>query len=209
MTDDSPQVGRRRIVRGAAWAVPGVALAAQAPAYAASCPNPCPTLDFGVPGAGNTTAGNGWSYALTGGTFGTNNSHLGFYNNGLTASPTSIPTGTTYFGCDRNILFGAPTLTLTQNGQNGLTGRCSARISVDIVYWAVTFASADATLEIYVGATAVGSFDTGGFNQGTNTSTSYSVTTTAAGSISFRLSWPNVSAGDDLFIYNPRVVCTG
>lgn len=59
---------RRTITRGAVWTVPVIAVAATAPAYAAS---PCDCAGFSIPGfPASGTLGNGWAITADGGTSG-------------------------------------------------------------------------------------------------------------------------------------------
>lgn len=206
------RVGRRRLVRGAAWAAPGVSLAAPAPVSAASCPGGCPNIGFGtITGQNVTTASNGWTITYGGG-FGSENSRRGFRNDGLQASGGSIPAGTVYAGTDMNPTALNTTITVAQTGHPIQAG-CSHVISVDIVHWATTgLTQGDVVLTTRVGGITVGLFSTAGIDIGNNTrvvpTPAYTVPPGVTGAVSFVMTWATVSSGDDLFIFNPTVTCS-
>lgn len=83
---------RRTVTRGAVWSVPVVAVAATAPAFAAS---PCACVDFSVPAFPSTgTAGNGWAITATGGTSGGGSDTFSGGSFVTVADPTSTATRT-------------------------------------------------------------------------------------------------------------------
>lgn len=94
-TSPTPQgVNRRTMVRGAAWTVPVIAVAVNAPAFAVS-PIPCPSMPVGT--TWNTTVPNGTLADSSTGNYGwtSNNRFNNYVDNGSTSQPVTIESTTT------------------------------------------------------------------------------------------------------------------
>lgn len=213
-TRDQRQPSRRTVVRGAAWAVPTVAVATAAPAFAASpcTTSACPNISFGTVGSSNaTTAGNGWSYSTNyvagSGTEWTNANARGFQ-----------PASTTSPFTDKGSTFSAAAepgtdnrrLILTQTGQPALAASCSYTVKVGIITYTST--SKALVLRVLVGATIVGTYDSSlettnnntNFDRGIKT---FPVPAGTTGAVGFRLEFGTAGDHEDIHLYSPSVTC--
>lgn len=214
MTGSSQPPVRRRVALTAAWTVPTVAVAAAAPAYAASpCYPlvPCPNIAFtGTPTgtAAGVTSGAGrlslndplrpWSFSANG-TGWTNTNATGF----------NVVGGVTRFSASSEPTTAGRALTLTQTNAMPLNEACRYVITYGVIYWA-NLASADIVMNVRVGGVIVGSFTTAGRTGSTNIDAGIQSITVPAGSsgaVSFDFLFGGTSGSDDLHLYSPSVSC--
>lgn len=212
-TRDQHRPSRRTVVRGAAWAVPTVAVATAAPAFAASSctTSACPNLAFGaVASANSTTAGNGWSYTQTASSGGwTNTNSVGFQPAGSSSiSPVTGKGPTFATAAEPNT--SNRQITLTQTGQPALSAACSYTVRVGIITY--TSSSTRQVLRVLVGGTSIGTYNTG--NETTNNNTnfdrgikSFPVPTGTTGAVSFRLEFGAAGDHEDIHLYSPSITC--
>lgn len=225
----TPTPTRRTVVRGAAWATPAVALAATAPAFAASpcTTTACPNISFGAvtgtdaTGAGVETAGNGWTSTYTSAAGTVNQAFPGTWTNRSSGNPVGFraPSSDGGMALANGPWFAAtagPTtnnqrITLTQSGQPALAAGCAYQITIGLaVYDSATIAL---TLRTFVGTTQVGVYttNTGGTTSYTNRGPiTYAVPGTASGLVSFRFDFGAGSGSDvtaDIKLHSPSIVC--
>ncbi|NHN55670.1 hypothetical protein G9U51_07745 [Calidifontibacter sp. DB0510] len=144
-TEQATQIRRRRVVQGAAWAVPALVVGATAPAYAASgCAASCPSaqMNLGSPtgtvvrGSGTNSTSTGWQYTSNC-TWATSNK-VGYYTSGTSTAfgVTAAPTANCSTG------FYNPTISLN--------AACSYTLKFDrTIYYTAGYASP--TLSVRVG----------------------------------------------------------
>lgn len=210
-THGASRPSRRTVVRGAAWVTPAVAVAAAAPAFAASpcTTTSCPDISFGaVPAANSSSAGNGWSFTQTAssGTW-SNNNAVGFQP----ASATSPFNGKgPTFAAAAEPSTSGRRLTLIQAGQPALAAGCSYTVKVGIITY--TSSSTPLVLRVLVGTTSIGTYSSGVETINNNTNfdrgiKSFVVPPGTTGAVSFRLEFGNAGDHEDIHLYSPSVAC--
>ena len=199
---------RRTVVRGAAWAAPAVAVAAAAPAFAASpcTTSACPDLSFGAYTNASGPTGNGWSYvqSASSGTW-SNNNAVGFQ-----AASTTAPFN------GKGVTFAAAAepstpnrqLTLSQTGKPALSASCTYTVRVGVITY--TSNSTPLVLRVLVGGTSIGSYSTFGESSAGNTDRgikSFPVPRGTTGAVTFRIEFGAAGDHEDIHLYSPSVTC--
>ena len=196
---------------------PAVAVAATAPAFAASpcTTSGCPNISFGaVSGTGSAaegaaTADNGWTWSPNPGTWSNRGAGnpVGF-RTAITSGTDPMAGKGSWFAATAEPTANLQTITLTQTGQPALISGCSYTIRFGVVTY--TDSSTPLIVRALVGGAQVGEYSTAAEPNAGYTDRgikSFVVPGTASGVVSFRFVFGNLGNTEDIKLYGPSITC--